>query len=143
MKRYLPVLLIMALATGCTSVVYKNNMTVIDAKEAERLLIGTWNGYITHSRAHVIPNTTLQIFQVEKTIEGNWSIALSLNGKWINAAELTINESVIRLEFIEHYANLLIFHDLVLYNDRHLIGRIWYGTRSYTPAEVTFEKISR
>jgi len=143
MKRYWFVLLIAALAARCASaaVVVPYPITENQEERVQKLLVGTWNGYIKDtSRARISYNTpTLQIFRVEKTL-GKWSAALSWNGKWISDVELTINGSMIRIEFIEQYANLLIHHELTLYG-RHLVGKIWYGSRSYNPAEVILNKI--
>ncbi len=145
--RYWIVLLTAVLAAGCASVSMPTSSTSSPALNQEeqisKLLIGTWNGYIRHPRVVIGYNMpTLQIFGVgvKKTAEGGWFIDLSLNYKRIDGAELTVN-TVIRIEFIERYGNILIHHDLVLDGDRRLVGKIWYGTRQFTPAEVTFDKV--
>jgi len=129
---------------GCASVSTLSSpaSSLNQEEQIQKLLIGTWYGYIKDTpRARISYNTpTLQIFRVEKTME-KWSIALSWNGKGISDAELTINSSMIRIEFIESYGNLLISHDLTFYENRRFVGKIWYGSRSYNPAEVILNKI--
>lgn len=134
------VLLIATLTAGCASASTLSFPDENQGKRAQEILVGTWNGYVTHSRERIDYNTpTLQIFRVERT-NGGWAINLSWNGKRVDA-ELTVNNTMVMVEFIELYANLLIHHSLVLYGERRMVGKIWYGTRTYTPAEVILEKI--
>ena len=131
-------------AAGCTSVSVPSYSLLGNLEEhVQKILSGTyWNGYIRHPREVIGYNTpALQIFRVKKNAEGGWFIDLSLNYKRIDGAELTVSDTVIGIEFTERYGNLLIHHSLVLDGDRRLVGKIWYGTRQFTPAEVTFDKV--
>ena len=144
MKKYWVILSIAVLAAGCASA--STLPTTSDALSGNQegrvsnLLVGAWNGYIKDPRGVTIifRTPTLQIFRVKRTADGGWFIDLHLNGKKVDA-ELTVSDIVVRVEFAELYANLMIYHRLDLYKDRHLIGKIWYG-RNNNPAEVTFEK---
>lgn len=142
MRNWTVLLLAFALTAGCVSASAPSFPAENQEEWVRKTLTGTWNGYIKSTRVIIIFTApTLQIFRVNKIADNQWRIALSLNGKWINTAELTVNDAGIRIEFIELYGNLLIYHRLDLDNDRRLVGLIWYGIRTSTPAEVTFEKI--
>lgn len=145
-------IIVAVLAAGCASVPATAAPTLNPSptssgnqeERLQKLLVGTWNGYIKSTSNVIISyNTpTMQIFRVKRTPEGKWSVALSLNGKKIDTAELIVNDVVVMVEFTELYANLLIHHSLVLYGERRLAGKIWYKLRYPNPsgAEVTFEK---
>ena len=144
MKRHLFVLLIAVLAAGCASA--SATFTPINQEKwVQKTLTGTWNGYIKDTPyARVGYNTPkLQIFGVERTVNGGWFIDLYLNGrKIIDAAELTVYKNNVIIEFIEHYSNIVIFYRLVLDNSNHrLVGHIWFKTRSFRPHEITFDKV--
>lgn len=139
-------IVIAVLAAGCASTSITSYLPAANQEEwVSKILVGTWNGYIKSiNNATISYNTpTLQIFWVERTPEGKWSIALSLNGKRIDMVELDVNNTMVRMEFFELYENLMIHHSLVLYGKRRLVGKIWYKLRYPNPsgAEVTFDKI--
>lgn len=142
--RYLNVLLIAVLAAGCASA----RITVSSVNQEgqiQKLLTGTWEGYIkdTHYTHIVNHDRTLVIYGIQKEQNG-WTIDGTLNGESLEYIKLNVYGDTVMLEMMDNYGGL---YNLELYKDTHLLGTVDYDRgawrlKSTVSNEVVFKKIS-
>ena len=161
MGRYFSVatfyLFITVISAGCsgttisahtTSKNFENQIAPIarTTEEIEQLLVGSWYGYIKSTIwTHIAYNKpTLRILRVRNGDDG-WTADVLLNRKRPSRVTLDIHPNGISMEILEIYGNLLIWYNLnfsIYGNEKYLEGGVTYGKKSFTPAGISFQKMS-
>lgn len=147
MKRYLFVLLTAVLVAGCTSVSapYASPPSGGQEQKIQKLLVGTWKGYVKDSNWYRIGkdnrDKTLVISRVLKEND-SWTVSLTVNRQSPEYATLYVYDRTIILEVMDRYGGLYVLEP---YSNTHLLGRLGYDRGRWpttTHNEVTLEKIS-
>ncbi len=143
MKRYWSVLLIATLTVGCASASVPSFTATGENQEEriQKLLIGTWGGYVKDNGWARIDyrDRTLVIYRIRKE-QNNWTINASLNWESLEYIKLYIYNDTITLEIMDRYGG---FYALGPYQNTHILGKVYYGYRTGIGHDVVLEKISR
>ena len=141
MKRYLPALLIAVLAAGCASAAIYTSSKNQQEEQIQKLLVGTWYGYIKDSTWYKMNNRdiALQIYEVRKEQNG-LTISANLNWQSLEYIKIYIDDNSVTLEMLDYYGGL---YTLTLYQNTHLVGNVIYdrGFWKADPHDVVLRKI--
>ena len=110
------------------------------------IINGSWSGYIqdnpyTHLGFRT-PKLDISILPKE---DGGWNTNILLNRKTPAQTSTDVYNGGVSIEIMEvsTHSNLIIWYKLNLTKingEYYLVGGVYFGTKSYTPAQVTFKK---
>lgn len=128
---------------GCASAPAIPNIASSDENQEERiqkLLIGTWDGYAKDNPWARIDyrDRTLIIYRIRKEQNG-WTVNASLNWESLEYIKLNIYKDTITLEMMDRYGG---FYVLGPYQNTHLLGKVYYGSKAGIGHDIVLEKIS-
>ncbi len=145
MRNLIVLLLTLASAAGCasTSVPISSFPAENQEERVQKLLVGTWNGYVKDTRYARIENNdlTLEIYKVRKEQNG-WTIGATINWRSPEYIKLNIYNDTVTIEMMDRYGGL---YTLTPYQN-HLLGHLGYDRGKWPTIshhDVVLEKVSR
>ncbi len=127
---------------GCASVPAYHFPTENQEERVQKLLTGTWGGYVKDNPwVHIENNdVTLDIYNVRKEQNG-WTANATVNWQSPEYIKLNIHNDAVTIEVMDRYGGL---YTLSPYRDTHLLGKVGYERGKWpTKNEIILKKISR
>lgn len=140
MARYLATPFWIALLTAIVIFAVIGCASANQEEQIQKLLVGTWQGYAKDNPWARIDyrDRTLIIYRIRKEQNG-WMVNANLNGESLEYINLYIYNDTVVLEMMDRYGG---FYVLGPYQNTHLLGKVYYGSKAGIGHDVVLEKIS-